>query len=164
MQTLLQADLSCFHRWHVTSNAWFLTHLLTYSSLLSQSVEPQSTPSGDPSSIAMVRTRVPDTNVPASPNTQRAGPHNPLSSSEYSLFELETFFNRWAPDGGPFCSFNASDSVECDQDGITIVKKVPRTQLAQESASSARQMCAGQSSSSAVHTQTTVSQGETWSL
>lgn len=112
----------------------------------------------------MVHTRVPDTNAPASPNTQRAGPHNPLSSSEYSLFELETFFNRWAPDGGPFCSHNASDSAECDQDRGTIVKKAPRPQPAQDSASSARQMCGGQSSSSAVHTQTTVSHGETWSL
>lgn len=112
----------------------------------------------------MVHTRIPDTNAPASPNAQEAAPHNPLSSSEYSLFELETFFNRWAPDGGPFCSFNGSDSAECDQDGVTIVKKAPRPQPAQDSASSARQMCRGQSSSSAVHTKTTVPQGDMWSL
>ncbi|XP_074541739.1 uncharacterized protein LOC141802154 isoform X2 [Halichoeres trimaculatus] len=51
-------------------------------------------------------------------------------SSEYSLFDLETFFTRWAPDsgsvstlGGPACSFTNEDSAECEQDGVIIVEK-----------------------------------------
>ena len=79
--------------------------------------------------------RVPDTNTPASSNTQlqqqqqqqRSTKSNQLSS-EYSLFELETFFTRWAPDNdsavapiATSCSFTSDDSAECDQNGVIIV-------------------------------------------
>lgn len=115
-----------------------------------------------------VQLRVPDTNTPASPNTQqqRASSHNPLNS-EYSLFELETFFTRWAPDGdsvsargGPSCSFATGDSAECDQDGVVIVETEPRPQhVLQPAQGSAGRLSGGQSFSSAVHIQESVSQG-----
>lgn len=115
-----------------------------------------------------VQLRVPDTNTPASPNTQqqRASNHNALSS-EYSLFELETFFTRWAPDGdsvsargGPSCSFATGDSAECDQDGVVIVETEPRPQhVLQPAQGSAVRLSEGHSFSSAVHIQESVSQG-----
>uniref|UniRef100_A0A8C4EY78 Uncharacterized protein n=1 Tax=Dicentrarchus labrax TaxID=13489 RepID=A0A8C4EY78_DICLA len=137
----------------------------------SESTAPQSTPvtSQDLSSVVAVQLRVPDTNTPASPNTQQRS-NNPLSS-EYSLFELETFFTRWAPDndsvsapGGPSCSLTADDSAECDQDGVIIVETEPQhvSQPAQGSISSAGRVSGGQSFSSAsrVHIQPAASQGK----
>ncbi|TMS23231.1 hypothetical protein E3U43_008537 [Larimichthys crocea] len=130
-----------------------------------QSAAPQSPPvtSQESSVVLAVQLRVPDTNTPASPNTQqqpqRSSNDNPLSS-EYSLFELETFFTRWAPDSdsvsapaGPLCSFTTEDSAECDQDGVIIVESEP-----QGSVSSA--VSGGQSFSSAsrVHVQPSTSQ------
>lgn len=135
-----------------------------------QSAAPQSPPvtSQESSVVLAVQLRVPDTNTPASPNTQqqpqRSSNDNPLSS-EYSLFELETFFTRWAPDSdsvsapaGPLCSFTTEDSAECDQDGVIIVESEP-----QGSVSSA--VSGGQSFSSAsrVHVQPSTSQGRRWS-
>ncbi|XP_044041590.1 fez family zinc finger protein erm [Siniperca chuatsi] len=134
----------------------------------SESAAPQSTPvtSQGPSSVVSVQLRVPDTNTPANPNTQqqqRSSNNNPLSS-EYSLFELETFFTRWAPDndsvsapGGPSCSFTTDDSAERDQDGVIIVETEPQPhhvlQPPQGSVSSAVRTSGG------VHIQRSVSQG-----
>nr|XP_046256292.1 zinc finger and SCAN domain-containing protein 12 [Scatophagus argus] len=142
----------------------------------SESAAPQSSlvTSQDPSSIVAVQLRVPDSNTPASSNTQqqqRSTNHNPLSS-EYSLFELETFFTRWAPDndsvsapGGPSCSFTTNDSAECDQDGVIIVEAAPQAQhvLQPPQGASAVRMSGGQSCSSAsersgAHIQPLVSQ------
>ncbi|XP_062243203.1 early growth response protein 1 isoform X1 [Platichthys flesus] len=104
----------------------------------SESAEPQSTPmiSEDSSSKVAVHQRVPDTKTSANPNAQPPAAHrssNSLSlSSEYSLFEIETFFTRWAPDhdsvstpSGPSCSFSIDDSVEFDIEGVTIVEAEP---------------------------------------
>ncbi|KAF1395686.1 hypothetical protein PFLUV_G00014250 [Perca fluviatilis] len=95
----------------------------------SESAAPQPTPviSQEPSSMMAVQLRVPDTNTPANPKTQqqqRSSNNNPLSS-EYSLFELETFFTRWAPDSdaagsGPSCPFTTDDPAENDQDDVII--------------------------------------------
>ncbi|XP_041822736.1 fez family zinc finger protein erm isoform X1 [Chelmon rostratus] len=147
----------------------------------SESAACQSTPvtSQDPSSIVAVQLTVPDTNTPASPNAQqqqRCSNNNPLTS-EYSLFELETFFTRWAPDndsvsassasGGPSCSFTTDDSAECDQDGVIIVETERQPQRVlqppQASVSSAMRMSGGQTFSSAssrsrVYKQPSVSQ------
>ncbi|XP_049428890.1 myoneurin [Epinephelus fuscoguttatus] len=138
----------------------------------SESAAPQSTPviSLDPSSVVAVQLRLPDTNTPANPKTQqqqRSSTNNPLNS-EYSLFELETFFNRWAPDnesvsarGGPSCPFTTDDSAECDQDGVIIVETEaqpqPVLQAPQGSVSSAVRMSGGQSCSS-IQIQPSVSQ------
>lgn len=97
--------------------------------------------------MAAVQLRVPDTSTQ---QQQRA------LSSEYSLFELEAFFTRWAPDGdpalaraGPSCSFDAGDSAESDQDGVVVVETEP----AACSAPPAARMGGGQSLSSEVHIQ-----------
>ncbi|XP_034543440.1 zinc finger protein 853-like isoform X1 [Notolabrus celidotus] len=91
----------------------------------SEPAAPQSTPvmSHDPCSAVAVQLALPD--APPDPE-QRS--RNPLSS-EYSLFDLETFFTRWAPDsgslsapGGPSCSFSNDDSAEGEQDGVIIVE------------------------------------------
>ncbi|XP_041822737.1 fez family zinc finger protein erm isoform X2 [Chelmon rostratus] len=153
----------------------------------SESAACQSTPvtSQDPSSIVAVQLTVPDTNTPASPNAQqqqRCSNNNPLTS-EYSLFELETFFTRWAPDndsvsassasGGPSCSFTTDDSAECDQDGVIIVETERQPQRVlqppQASVSSAMRMSGGQTFSSAssrsrVYKQPSVSQGSSASI
>ncbi|XP_071378917.1 zinc finger protein 721-like [Centroberyx affinis] len=146
------------------------------------SAAPQSAPliTEDPCSIVSVQLRVPDTNTPANPSShqqqQRSSNGNPLSS-EYSLFELETFFTRWAPDsdsvsppGGPSCSFAADDSAEREQDGVIIVEAEPQPPLIlqppQGSTSTTARMSGGESSQSfsslpgrpRVHTQPTVSQ------
>ncbi|XP_037617406.1 fez family zinc finger protein erm isoform X2 [Sebastes umbrosus] len=130
----------------------------------SESAAPQSTPviSQDSSSMVAVQLRVPDTNTPASPKTpqqQRSSNNNPLSS-EYSLFELETLFTRWAPENdsvaarrGPSCPLTTDDSAgECDQDGVIIIKTEAQSQSvlkpAQDSVSSAVGMSGGQSFSS----------------
>ncbi|XP_008295525.1 zinc finger protein 1 [Stegastes partitus] len=121
--------------------------------------------SQDSSSIAAGQQKVPDTNRPASPATdqqqqqQRCSNSNPLSS-EYSLFELETFFTRWAPDNDPAsapngqsCAFTSDESAECDQDGIIIVETQsqcrPALQPPHTTASSAARLTGGQNSSSA---------------
>ncbi|XP_042248516.1 Krueppel-like factor luna isoform X1 [Thunnus maccoyii] len=147
-----------------------------------QSVAPQSTHriSEDSSSMVAVQLRVPDTNTPASPNTQqqqqqqRSSNSNPLSS-EYSLFELETFFTRWAPDNdsatapaAPSCSFTTDDSAECDQNGVIIADThlQPQRVLQPPQGSASSAVRSGQSSQSfssvsshaRVHIQPTVSQ------
>ncbi|XP_053275139.1 zinc finger protein 768 isoform X2 [Pleuronectes platessa] len=109
----------------------------------SESAEPQSTPmiSEDSSSKVAVKHRVPDTKTSANPNAQPPAAQrssNSLSlSSESSLFEIETFFTRRAPDhdsvstpGGPSCSFSIDDSVEFDTEGVTIVEAEPSVSLA----------------------------------
>uniref|UniRef100_A0A8C9X189 Uncharacterized protein n=1 Tax=Sander lucioperca TaxID=283035 RepID=A0A8C9X189_SANLU len=95
----------------------------------SESAAPQPTPVilQEPSSVVAVQLRVPDTNTPANPKTQqqqRSSNTNPLGS-EYSLFELETFFTRWAPDSdsagsGPSCPFTTDAPAESDQDDVII--------------------------------------------
>lgn len=150
------------------STSPLLSHTLLHP--FHQSAAPQSTPitSEDPCSIMMVQLKVPDTNTPTSPNTrqQRASNHDP-HSSEYSLFELETFFTRWAPDGdsvtarsGPSCSFASGDSADSDQDRVMIVETPQHVlQPAHGSASSVVRMSGGQIRSSAAHIQESLSQG-----
>ncbi|KAI3353231.1 hypothetical protein L3Q82_019269, partial [Scortum barcoo] len=144
-----------------------------YQHLQSAALHSAPVTSKDPSSIAAVQLRVPDTNTPANPKTQeRSSTNNPLSS-EYSLFELETFFTRWAPDndsgstpGGPSCSFTTDDSAECDQDGVIIVEAEPQPQhvlQAPQGSGSSVKMSGGRSFSSVtersrVHLQPPVSQ------
>lgn len=154
-------------RKHICPVVFFSIYLLLSHTLLHpfpQSAAPQSTPvtSEDPCSIMMVQLKVPDTNTPTSPNTrqQRASNHNP-PSAEYSLFELETFFTRWAPDGdsvtarsGPSCSFAMGDSADGDQDRVVIVETPQHG-----SASSAVRMSGGQILSSGAHIQESPSQG-----
>ncbi|XP_034404267.1 fez family zinc finger protein 2 [Cyclopterus lumpus] len=124
----------------------------------SESAAPQAAAvvSPDPGSTVAVQLRVPDTNTPASPKTQdqRRSDH-----SEYSLFELETFFTRWAPDSdpmsarsGPSCPFTIGDSAEGDLDGVIIVEAQPPPQSVvpppQGPVSTAVRMGRGQSYSS----------------
>ncbi|XP_031732162.1 B-cell CLL/lymphoma 6 member B protein-like [Anarrhichthys ocellatus] len=124
----------------------------------SESAAPQSTPvvSQDPSSTVAVQLRVPDTNTPANPKTQEQQ-RSSNDNSEYSLFELETFFTRWAPDSdsmsarsGPSCPFTTDDSAECDLDGVIIVETEPQSVLQppQVSLSTAVRMSRGPSYSS----------------
>ncbi|XP_029289004.1 fez family zinc finger protein erm [Cottoperca gobio] len=132
----------------------------------SESAAPQLTP--DPSSVDAVQLRVPDTKSPANPKTQqqqRSSNKNPLSS-EYSMFELETFFTRWAPDNdsvsacsGSSCLFTTDDSAECDKDGVIIVETETQHPPVppQGSVSLAVKMSGGQSFSS-VQIQPSVSQ------
>ncbi|XP_054460120.1 zinc finger and BTB domain-containing protein 38 [Anoplopoma fimbria] len=138
----------------------------------SEYAAPQSMPviSQDHSTTVAVQLRVSDTNTPANPKTQeqkRSSTSNP-DNSEYSLFELETFFTRWAPDSdsiparsGPSCSFTTDDPAECDLDGVIIVKTEPQPQSMlqppQGSVPTAVRMSRGQSFSS-VPIQPTVSQ------
>ncbi|XP_068178797.1 uncharacterized protein si:ch211-89o9.6 isoform X3 [Antennarius striatus] len=129
------------------------------SSRGAESAAPQSTPltSQESNSIVAVQLRVPDTNTPASPKTQQQRSCNRSSlNAECSLFELETFFTRWAPDNvsvsapsGPSCSFTTCDSAETDQDGVIIIDSETQPQhglqLSQGSGSSAMRMIGGQS-------------------
>ncbi|XP_033986169.1 fez family zinc finger protein erm [Trematomus bernacchii] len=131
----------------------------------SESAAPQS--SVDPCSVAAVQLRVPDTISAATSRAQqqqRSSTSTPLSS-EYSLFELETFFTRWAPDSdsasrGPSFPLPADDSAECDQDAVIIVESEtqPPPVAAPGSAPSAASMGVWQSSSSN-HIQPSVSHG-----
>ncbi|XP_068607079.1 zinc finger protein 271-like [Brachionichthys hirsutus] len=115
----------------------------------------ESTPvtSQESNSIVAVQLRVPDTITPAGPKTQKQRTCSRSSlSAEYSLFELETFFTRWAPDiapSGPSCSLTACDSAETDQDGVIIIDTETQPehglQLSQTSGSSAMKMSGGQS-------------------
>lgn len=123
---------------------------------------PQMTPaeSEDISSIVAVQMRVPDTNMSANPTKQQQRCSNNPTSCDYSLFELETFFTRWAPDsdpvsapGGSSCAFVPNKSTERDQDRVVIID--PRRQPwqvldpPQTSTSSALKPSGGQSFSSA---------------
>nr|XP_020477120.1 Krueppel-like factor 5 [Monopterus albus] len=115
--------------------------------------QPTSIISEDSSSIADVHLKVPDTNTPTNPNTQQ-NQHKRVSilnhpTSQYSLFELETFFTHWAPDkdsvlapSGPSCSFTNDDTAECDKDGVIFIESEP-------SVASAVRMSGGQRASSA---------------
>lgn len=160
-------------RKHVCPVVFFSIYLLSCLTLLHpfpQSAAPKSTPitSEEPCSVMMVQLKVPDTNTPTSPNTrqQRASNHN-LPTAEYSLFELETFFTRWAPDGdsvtarsGPSCSFAMGDSADSDQDRVMIVETPQHVlQPVQGSASSAVRMSGGQILSSGAHIEESLSQG-----
>lgn len=94
-----------------------------------QVAAPQMTPAeSEDSSIVAVQLREPDTNMPANPTEQQQRCSNNPTSSDYSLFELETFFTRWAPDsdpvsapGGPSCAFIPNKSTEHDQDRVVII-------------------------------------------
>ncbi|KAK5900098.1 hypothetical protein CesoFtcFv8_009505 [Champsocephalus esox] len=131
----------------------------------SESAAPQS--SADPCSVVAVQLRVPDTISAATSRAQqqqRSIASTPLSS-EYSLFELETFFTRWAPDSdlvsrGPSFPLPADDSAECDQDAVIIVENEtqPPPVAAPGSAPSAARMGVWQSSSSN-HIKPSVSHG-----
>ncbi|CAI5681603.1 unnamed protein product [Oreochromis niloticus] len=95
----------------------------------SEVAAPQMTPAeSEDSSIVAVQLREPDTNMPANPTEQQQRCSNNPTSSDYSLFELETFFTRWAPDsdpvsapGGPSCAFIPNKSTEHDQDRVVII-------------------------------------------
>uniref|UniRef100_A0AAZ1X7N3 C2H2-type domain-containing protein n=1 Tax=Oreochromis aureus TaxID=47969 RepID=A0AAZ1X7N3_OREAU len=122
---------------------------------------PQMTPAeSEDSSIVAVQLREPDTNMPANPTEQQQRCSNNPTSSDYSLFELETFFTRWAPDsdpvsapGGPSCAFIPNKSTEHDQDRVVIIdtRRQPWQVLEppQTSMSSALKPSGGQSFSSA---------------
>uniref|UniRef100_A0A3P8QI31 C2H2-type domain-containing protein n=2 Tax=Astatotilapia calliptera TaxID=8154 RepID=A0A3P8QI31_ASTCA len=125
---------------------------------------PQRTPaeSEDISSIVAAQLRVPDTNMPANPTKQQQQQRcsNNPTSCDYSLFELETFFTRWAPDsdpvsapGGSSCAFVPNKSTERDQDRVVIIdtRRQPWQVLdpPQTSTSSALKPSGGQSFSSA---------------
>ncbi|KAM3624352.1 uncharacterized protein V6R79_022345 [Siganus canaliculatus] len=132
----------------------------------SEPAAPQLTAatSQDPSSVVMVQLRVPDTNSPSSPSNRhqhKSSNIKPLSS-EYSLFELETFFTRWAPDGdsvstlgGPSASFTADDSADSEQDGVIIVEAEPQTLHGRTGGG---QSFSSASDRSRVHSQPSVSQ------
>ncbi|CAJ1053267.1 zinc finger protein 853-like isoform X1 [Xyrichtys novacula] len=90
----------------------------------SESAVAQLTPvrSHDLGSTASVQLAIPD----PVPNLEQRS-RNPMGS-EYSLFDLETFFTRWAPDPdsaspprGPG-SFPHDDSAEREKDGVIIVE------------------------------------------
>ncbi|XP_034045115.1 Krueppel-like factor 12 isoform X2 [Thalassophryne amazonica] len=75
------------------------------------------------SGVDPVQLRVPDT------KTQHLQRSNNPSSSECSLFELETFFNRWAPTGdsvspsaGPSYSYPCADSDGGKHDDVIVVE------------------------------------------
>ncbi|TNN62770.1 Zinc finger protein 235 [Liparis tanakae] len=123
-----------------------------------QSAEPQAVAVVSPDAISTVavQLRIPDTNTPASPKTQD---QQRSDHSEYSLFELETFFTRWAPDtdsmsarSGTLCPFAAGDSAEGDLDGVIVVEADPPPQSGlqppQGPVSTAGRMSRGQSCSS----------------
>lgn len=93
----------------------------------------------DPGSRTAVQLRLPD-GKPASNPSRKI--HCSQLGSDYSLFDLETFFTRWAPDSecaaprnSPSCSFTAGDSADCGQDGVVMVD--PETLPLQDSTSSA---------------------------
>uniref|UniRef100_A0A3P8U3X0 C2H2-type domain-containing protein n=1 Tax=Amphiprion percula TaxID=161767 RepID=A0A3P8U3X0_AMPPE len=112
--------------------------------------------SQDSSSIVEVQPKLLDTNTPSNPSTeQQQGGSNALSS-EYSLFELETFFTRWAPDTDPasapkgqLCPFTDDDSTEYEQDGVIIVETQSQAGLTggNSSSSSSQGHSAGNSGS-----------------
>uniref|UniRef100_A0A3Q1ERX7 C2H2-type domain-containing protein n=1 Tax=Acanthochromis polyacanthus TaxID=80966 RepID=A0A3Q1ERX7_9TELE len=94
--------------------------------------------SQDSSRVVEVQLKVPDTNTPSNPSTDQQH-----GGSEYSLFELETFFTRWAPDtdpasapNGPQCSFTNEDSTDYEQDGVIIVETQSQAGLTGGSSSS----------------------------
>ncbi|XP_041839622.1 zinc finger protein 408 [Melanotaenia boesemani] len=91
----------------------------------SESAAPQLIPSGpeESSSAVAVQPSLPDTNTAASSTVQqqRSKDINPLNP-EYSLFELETFFTRWAPDTDPGAPLLINDDSDPDQDGVIIVE------------------------------------------
>ncbi|XP_029989101.1 transcription factor Sp4 isoform X3 [Sphaeramia orbicularis] len=122
--------------------------------------------SDDSSNAVTVQLRVSDTNAPTNPGTQqhKSCNSNPLSS-EYSLFELETFFTRWAPDSdsapsGPSCSFSTDESAECEQDEVIILKSETQIQhgLQPPASSTGRTNVEQSSQSFRVHCQPTASQ------
>lgn len=91
----------------------------------------------DPDTKAVVPLKVLDSKMVSSPSRNT---HRSQLGSDYSLFELETFFTRWAPESesvaardGPSCSFAPGDSPDCVQDGVLIVE--PESQPQQDSAS-----------------------------
>ncbi|XP_072239776.1 uncharacterized protein [Leuresthes tenuis] len=86
--------------------------------------------SEDSSSILAAQLKVPDINTPAKSTmlNQKTDNRSPLSS-ECSLFELETFFNRWAPDkdslltsGDPSSCLTNDDSMVHDQDEVSVIE------------------------------------------
>lgn len=93
----------------------------------------------DPGSKTVVQLRLPDGKPASNPSRKT---HCSQLGSDYSLFDLETFFTRWAPDSecaaprnSPSCSFTAGDSTDCGQDGVMMVD--PETLPLQDSTSSA---------------------------
>ncbi|KAM8878485.1 uncharacterized protein AB9W97_014304 [Spinachia spinachia] len=98
---------------------------------LSESAAPQST------TVIVQEPGSAETHAPAIPKTeeQRCSSRNP-ERSEYSLFELETFFTRWAPDGnsvsphsGPSCPFTTGNSAGRDLDAVIVVETKPPSGL-----------------------------------
>ncbi|XP_008316029.1 zinc finger and BTB domain-containing protein 5-like isoform X2 [Cynoglossus semilaevis] len=83
-----------------------------------------------------------NTPPPPPPKISNSSSSSSTLSSDYSLFELETFFTRWAPDpdpgpaaGGASCTDDAD--TECDPDEVTIVETEPSTTRQRMSLSSA---------------------------
>lgn len=86
----------------------------------------------DPGTKAVLQLKLQESKTVSSPSRNI---HRSQLGSDYSLFELETFFTRWAPDSesvaardGPSCSFAAGDSPDCGQDGVLIVESESQPQ------------------------------------
>ncbi|XP_041640911.1 zinc finger protein 853 isoform X2 [Cheilinus undulatus] len=95
---------------------------------LSESAESTPVMSHDLGSVVTVQLMVPDT-VPDSERTRVRSTARTSARSDFSLFDLESFFTRWAPDsepasapGGPSCSFTNHDSAQSEQDQVIIVE------------------------------------------
>ncbi|KAL6110005.1 uncharacterized protein ACO6RY_19178 [Pungitius sinensis] len=118
---------------------------------LSETAAPQSPVSQDAGGA--------QTDAPANAKTEQQRSRN---HSEYSLFELETFFTRWAPDSdsasphsGPSCPSTTANSAGRDLDGA---KPPPGLQARRGSVSTAGRM-SRRRSPSPVPTQQTTSRG-----
>ncbi|KAK6324796.1 hypothetical protein J4Q44_G00041380 [Coregonus suidteri] len=95
-----------------------------------------TSPTASLGNTANVPKGAPD-NTPPTQTTQQLSKQRAANTqgSEYSLFELETFFTRWAPDtsastapsGGPSCSYT-DDTTDTDPDCL-IVDPEPHPQL-----------------------------------
>ncbi|XP_028249942.1 transcriptional regulator CRZ2-like [Parambassis ranga] len=127
----------------------------------SEAAKPQLNPvlSDDSKSIVAIQLKVLDTNTANPASEQQHKSSSNSLSSEYSLFELENFFTRWAPDNdsvsvpsAPSCSFTIDNIADCDRDVILVetqpvLHQVPLSPLVSEA--SAAKLSEGQSFSSA---------------
>lgn len=107
----------------------------------------------DPATKTVAPLRLPGGKRASSPSRNPPGGH---LGSDYSLFELETFFTRWAPDSeavapsdGPSCSFAAGRSTDGGRAGVMAVD--PETPPLQDSALSALGIGQRPAFSSAAH-------------
>eukprot|EP00066_Takifugu_rubripes_P021514 XP_011610780.1 PREDICTED: hypermethylated in cancer 2 protein-like isoform X1 [Takifugu rubripes] len=97
-----------------------------------EGAQPPPVVAQDPGTKAVVQLKLQESKTVSSPS---GNTHRGQLGSDYSLFELETFFTRWAPDSesvaardGPSCSFAAGDSPDCGQDGVLIIESESQPQ------------------------------------